>query len=112
MEREDKWMATRRNALGRGLGALIPAPSAATGALRADSGAVPEPRGPYTQIPVERIRPNPQQPRRDFGADELAGLADSIIKRETSKSLIQLANMVAYYFDLIENLQVNRTMQF
>ena len=80
MEREDKWMATRRNALGRGLGALIPAPSAATGALRADSGAVPEPRGPYTQIPVERIRPNPQQPRREFGADELASLSDSIVR--------------------------------
>jgi ParB family chromosome partitioning protein len=73
-------MATRRNALGRGLGALIPAPSAATEALRADSESTPELRGPYTQIAVDRIRPNPQQPRRAFGADELAGLADSIVR--------------------------------
>jgi ParB family chromosome partitioning protein len=73
-------MATRRNALGRGLGALIPAPSAAAGTLRADSDATPELRGPYTQIEVERIRPNPRQPRRDFSADELAGLADSIVR--------------------------------
>jgi ParB family chromosome partitioning protein len=73
-------MATRRNALGRGLGALIPAPSAAAAALRADSDPAPELRGPYTQIAVERIRPNPQQPRRAFDADQLAGLADSILR--------------------------------
>jgi ParB family chromosome partitioning protein len=73
-------MATRRNALGRGLGALIPAPSSAAGTLRADSDAAPELPGPYTQIEVERIRPNPRQPRRDFSADELAGLADSIVR--------------------------------
>ena len=73
-------MATRRNALGRGLGALIPAPSVDAGALPADSGPEPQPRGPYTQIEVDRIRPNPQQPRRTFDAGELAGLADSILR--------------------------------
>jgi ParB family chromosome partitioning protein len=73
-------MATRRNALGRGLGALIPAPSAAAGPPRTDSDPAAELRGPYTQIAVERIRPNAQQPRRAFGADELAGLADSILR--------------------------------
>jgi ParB family chromosome partitioning protein len=73
-------MATRRNALGRGLGALIPAPSVEAGPPPADSRSEPELRGPYTQIEVDRIRPNPQQPRRAFGADELAGLADSILR--------------------------------
>jgi ParB family chromosome partitioning protein len=73
-------MARRPNALGRGLGALIPAPSAAAGAPREDSDLAPELRGAYTHIEVDRIRPNPQQPRRDFGADELAGLADSIVR--------------------------------
>jgi ParB family chromosome partitioning protein len=29
---------------------------------------------------VDRIRPNPDQPRRDFDADELAGLSDSIVR--------------------------------
>jgi ParB family chromosome partitioning protein len=73
-------MAARRNALGRGLGALIPAPSATAGTPRADSDPAPELRGPYTQIAVDRIQPNPQQPRRAFGAEELAGLADSIVR--------------------------------
>ncbi len=73
-------MATRRNALGRGLGALIPAPAAAAGPPGTDSDPAAELRGPYTQIAVERIRPNAQQPRRAFGADELAGLADSILR--------------------------------
>jgi len=48
--------------LGRGLGALIP--SAATAGLR--------------QVPVEAIRPNPQQPRTSFENEELAELAQSI----------------------------------
>ena len=73
-------MASRRNALGRGLGALIPAPSVDAGAPPLDSGPEPELRGPYTQIEVTRIRPNPQQPRRAFDAEELAGLADSILR--------------------------------
>lgn len=69
-------MATRRNALGRGLGALIP--SAPTETLRTESPRPPEAPSPYTQIDVTRIRPNPQQPRRVFDADELAELADSL----------------------------------
>jgi ParB family chromosome partitioning protein len=73
-------MARRPNALGRGLGALIPTASESTAALRAPTEPAPEPRGPYTQIEVERIRPNPRQPRRDFGTEELAGLADSIVR--------------------------------
>jgi ParB family chromosome partitioning protein len=73
-------MATRRNALGRGLGALIPAQPAADGAPRRGSEPAAELRGPYTQIAVDRIRPNPQQPRRSFDSDELAGLAESIAR--------------------------------
>jgi ParB family chromosome partitioning protein len=59
---------------------LIPAPWAPAGTLRADSDPASELRGPYTQIEVDRIRPNPQQPRRDFGAEELEGLAGSIVR--------------------------------
>lgn len=73
-------MARRPNALGRGLGALIPAPSEAAGEPREDSDSSPELRGPYTHISVDQIRPNPLQPRRDFDADELAALADSIVR--------------------------------
>jgi ParB family chromosome partitioning protein len=48
--------------------------------LRAGSEPAAELRGPYTQIEVDRIRPNPQQPRRDFGAEELEALAGSIVR--------------------------------
>ena len=50
---------SRRGGLGRGLEALLP-----------ESG--------LQDIPVERIRPNPLQPRQTFVADELAELARSI----------------------------------
>jgi ParB family chromosome partitioning protein len=67
--------APRRKGLGRGLAALIedvrpdgPAP------LRADATA-----------PIDRIRPNPSQPRKRFDEAELAALADSI----RSKGIVQ-----------------------
>jgi ParB family chromosome partitioning protein len=67
-------MSIRRNALGRGLGALIPAaPAAAERPLHEIAPAA----GPL-EIPVERIAPNPEQPRRRFDEAELARLADSI----------------------------------
>src|SRR5438093_11477337 len=57
-----------RKALGRGLAALIPAASPATGAgLR--------------MLPIERIRPNRSQPRKRFPAESLAELAASIQAR-------------------------------
>ena len=72
-------MTTRRTALGRGLGALIPPPVRAAGgtaAAGADSAAV-ESRAP-AELPIERIRPNPDQPRRRFDPGELGRLAESI----------------------------------
>lgn len=65
-------MSLRRNPLGRGLGALIPPapPPVASSAAPAAAGAV--------ELPVERIAPNPQQPRRHFDEAELARLAASI----------------------------------
>lgn len=69
-------MSLRRNALGRGLGALIPppAPPAAPAPASADSRAP----GGAVELPVERIAPNPEQPRRRFDEAELARLAASI----------------------------------
>jgi ParB family chromosome partitioning protein len=73
-------MSAPRNALGRGLGALLP--SAPRG------GAVAEPvaevaRGPSASDEVPRIRvdeidPNPDQPRRVFDREKLEALAKSI----------------------------------
>jgi ParB family chromosome partitioning protein len=83
-------MATRRNALGRGLGALIPQrpePTRETPA-RDDASASARSAEPTPervdretaprQVPVSRIAPNPQQPRREFDDDEIARLARSI----------------------------------
>lgn len=75
-------MSTRRSALGRGLGALIPGPPETDGPAPASADAAPgrEPegaRGPR-ELPIDAIDPNPEQPRRRFDAERLRELADSI----------------------------------
>ncbi|MGH7357185.1 MAG: ParB/RepB/Spo0J family partition protein [Candidatus Rokuibacteriota bacterium] len=54
----------RRSGLGRGLGALIPAPEGHVGGLE--------------EISVAAIRPNRYQPREHFDEEALGGLAESI----------------------------------
>lgn len=75
-----------RRGLGRGLGALIPGAAAAprpapalpdAPALAPGGGPAPPAPGPAL-LPVERIRPNPEQPRRVFAPEELERLAASI----------------------------------
>jgi ParB family chromosome partitioning protein len=56
---------TAKRGLGRGLESLIP-----SGAQVAESG--------FARIPIDQIRPNPQQPRTHFDEESLASLADSI----------------------------------
>jgi len=87
----------RRNALGRGLGALIPSPSgppaAPPSARRTDATDAGAPESPPVDAPapatsapepasreigVARIAPNPRQPRREFDDAELTRLAESI----------------------------------
>jgi ParB family chromosome partitioning protein len=53
----------RQSGLGRGLAALIPQRGTPAG---------------ITEIPLDRIQPNPRQPRQRFQADELEALAASI----------------------------------
>jgi ParB family chromosome partitioning protein len=52
--------------LGRGLGALIP------------TGGIAETSAGLLEVPVNAVRPNPQQPREHFDEESLAALADSI----------------------------------
>jgi ParB family transcriptional regulator, chromosome partitioning protein len=54
----------RRSGLGKGLGALIPAPVGDVGGLQ--------------ELPVAAIRPNRYQPRQEFDEEALGGLAESI----------------------------------
>ena len=77
-------MSAQRNALGRGLGALIP------GAGKDGKRRVGEPPATkqtttdgvtshgVAQIKVDHIDPNPEQPRRTFAPDRLASMAASI----------------------------------
>jgi ParB family transcriptional regulator, chromosome partitioning protein len=60
---------TRRDRLGRGLGALL---GEYTGA---EAGA---PAAPTRLVPISTIVPNPFQPRREFSEEELADLAASM----------------------------------
>jgi len=56
----------RRSGLGKGLGALIPSTSViSTGSM-------------LREVPLARIRPNPFQPRNQFGEQGLSALVDSI----------------------------------
>ena len=66
----------KRSALGRGLGALIPG-AARERAIEPSPVSAPDPQA-TSELPIERIRPNPEQPRRRFDPAELERLADSI----------------------------------
>lgn len=65
-------------ALGRGLEALIP--------TRPPDGL--EPSGNLLSIPVDRIAPNPYQPRKTFDPESLQELADSIKSRGLLQPLL------------------------
>ena len=53
--------------LGKGLGALL-----------GDFEEVSSEKTPYQLLPIYKVEPNPDQPRRDFDEEELQALADSI----------------------------------
>jgi ParB family transcriptional regulator, chromosome partitioning protein len=61
-----------RTGLGRGLDVLL---GQATSPM---APAVAAPGSAISEIPLEKVSPNPQQPRRTFAADEMAQLAASI----------------------------------
>jgi ParB family chromosome partitioning protein len=69
----------RRGGLGRGLGALIPTSAPAQYADDVP-GHVPGevPGAVYREIPVERIAPNPRQPREHFDEEALSELVTSL----------------------------------
>ncbi len=62
-----------RRGLGRGLSALL-----ADVNMAEPAGDSPEPPRPTLVLPVERVQPNPQQPRRAFDPEALEQLAQSI----------------------------------
>jgi ParB family transcriptional regulator, chromosome partitioning protein len=81
-------------ALGRGLGALlggapIAKPSGTVAVLTAiQDTPVPETRERVQCVPLDRVRPCPLQPRKDFSEDALRELADSIKEQGIVQPLI------------------------
>ena len=53
--------------LGKGLGALL-----------GDFSEEPVEQSAYRELPIYKVEPNPDQPRREFDEEELQALADSI----------------------------------
>jgi ParB family chromosome partitioning protein len=76
-------MSNRRSALGRGIGALIP--TAPTTSL-AEARPVADDRP--SEISVDAIDANPEQPRRQFEAEELERLSDSIRKHGVLQPIV------------------------
>lgn len=73
-----------RRGLGRGLSALM----ADIQAVPEDAGNVAAPRRADTSFPIERLVPNPDQPRRDFPRESLEELAASIRAKGVIQPLI------------------------
>lgn len=73
-------MAFERKGLGRGLSALM-----------SDVNLRPESEGPRradSRLPVDKIRPNPNQPRKDFDQAALEALADSLLQKGVIQPLV------------------------
>jgi len=97
-------------ALGRGLGALLgsgpagvskpPQPALATALTPGPAhGPVADVRESVQRVPLDRIRPCPLQPRKDFAPETLRELADSIKERGIVQPLIVRTR--ADHFELI-----------
>ena len=78
-----------RKGLGRGLSALLAeVDHEAKGEARVGPSADPAPRSGSLQVPIEKIAPNPNQPRRDFSDGDLQELAASIREKGVIQPLI------------------------
>jgi ParB family chromosome partitioning protein len=84
-------------ALGRGLGALLggappiskpPQPSTSAPVQAAPSAAITDTRDRVERVALDRIRPCSFQPRKDFSAESLRELADSIKEQGIVQPLI------------------------
>ena len=78
-------MSTKQRGLGRGLGALI------------DDFSAPETQQEVTRLPLQKVEPNPNQPRRRFDEEELQSLADSIAEHGILQPLAVRAMEGGFY---------------
>lgn len=73
--------ANKTRGLGRGLSALM-------SDVAQDATSEGAPKRPDLLVPVEKIHPNPDQPRRSFGEDALQELATSIAEKGIIQPII------------------------
>ncbi len=72
--------------LGKGLGALM-----------GDIMEEPQEKSPYKLLPIHKVEPNPNQPRRDFDPEELQALAESIATHGVVQPITVRATANDYY---------------
>ncbi len=75
-----------KKGLGKGMGALIPI----------EEDLIPD-NSPYKMLPLHKVEPNPEQPRRDFDEEELEALADSIAAHGVIQPLTVRELPTGYY---------------
>lgn len=76
MNKPDTRKAPDHKALGKGLHALLP--GRGTAAAPAPAQAAPVTDGNVVQAPIAQVKPNPNQPRRDFDEQAMLELAQSV----------------------------------
>ena len=79
----------KQKGLGKGLGALM-----------GDYIEEPSEQSPYQMMPIYKIEPNPDQPRRDFDEEELAALSESIATHGLVQPLT-VRQMPSGYYQII-----------
>ncbi|WP_333712176.1 ParB/RepB/Spo0J family partition protein [Yoonia sp.] len=72
---------TKSRGLGRGLSALM-------SDVTADTGSDGTPKRPDLVVPIERVRPNPDQPRRFFAEEAMLELVNSVAEKGIIQPLI------------------------
>lgn len=86
-----------RGGLGRGLSSLMSnTASEVSGAQLGNGTPVGAGNGPAVEVPLAKIVPNPNQPRRDFDEEKLAELADSIKKNGLIQPIVVRKHGIGY----------------
>ncbi len=78
MSKHDQRKAQDHRALGKGLHALLPTRGIPAVATAPAPALAPERDGNVTLTPITQVKPNPNQPRRDFDEQAMLELAQSI----------------------------------